>query len=163
MQHANADKRINAEHGRRCPQCGETKPRSEFHSAYCKPCTAQNASQYRLTNPDNVYEARRKWERRNHAATRDALLNLFGRICVQCGFDDTRALQVDHINGDGAAERKLLKNKRSYYRHILEVSGIGYQLLCANCNMIKRVENQEHRKRTKPPAPLEAHLVHDTR
>jgi len=61
---------------------------------------------------------------------------------MQCGFDDFRALQIDHINGGGSSERKTLK-KDSLYREVLKDNTNKYQLLCANCNSIKRIENNE--------------------
>uniref|UniRef100_A0A6M3IQ70 HNH endonuclease n=1 Tax=viral metagenome TaxID=1070528 RepID=A0A6M3IQ70_9ZZZZ len=70
-----------------------------------------------------------------------------GNKCGKCGIDDFRVLQVDHIDGNGYAERKQFKLSGNgtvkYYRHILEVNGEGYQLLCANCNWIKRYEQAE--------------------
>ena len=69
----------------------------------------------------------------------------YGQICCRCGFSDTRALQIDHVNDDGAAER-LAKGRPTwagtdFYRS-LKTRGWpeGYQTLCANCNMIKRQE-----------------------
>lgn len=73
-----------------------------------------------------------------------ATLEILGNECVKCGFKDKRALQVDHINGGGGAERK--KCKQFFGKYILEEILAGkkkYQLLCANCNWIKKVENNE--------------------
>lgn len=65
-----------------------------------------------------------------------------------CGYDDIRALSIDHINNDGAKHRKeLFKTKRgggtSFYRwlknnHYPE----GFQVLCMNCQFIK--SNKQH-------------------
>ena len=69
-----------------------------------------------------------------------------GGKCVRCGFSDPRALQIDHINGGGSKERKERGFNGNFHRHVLK-SFINkenkYQLLCANCNWIKRVENNE--------------------
>jgi hypothetical protein len=58
-------------------------------------------------------------------------------------------LQVDHINGGGYKERHRFKSPYSLYKYILEQIKEGspfYQLLCANCNWIKRSKNpNEHR------------------
>lgn len=68
-----------------------------------------------------------------------------GGICKRCGFNDHRALQIDHVNGKGTIERKNTRiGGGSWYHHVLKNIGSGYyQLLCANCNWIKRHENQE--------------------
>lgn len=74
-------------------------------------------------------------------------MKCLGEICASCGFSDLRALQIDHINGGGTSEIKRLGNGVKYYRHIM--SNISnYQILCANCNQIKRITNQEDYKRT---------------
>ncbi len=68
--------------------------------------------------------------------------------CVKCGFTDIRALSIDHVNGNGAQERKGLgKSGTAFYSH-LKTQGYseGYQTLCMNCQWIKRFENKEHRK-----------------
>lgn len=70
-----------------------------------------------------------------------AVLKL-GAQCEYCGFNDMRALQIDHVNGDGHKERAV---RKSICRNIaLDLTDITrYQLLCANCNWIKRIENNE--------------------
>jgi hypothetical protein len=82
---------------------------------------------------------------------REKLLDALGRKCTRCGYDaDIRALQIDHVNGEGTQERKHFPNFQSYYAYILQRAGSGeYQVLCANCNVIKRMEEREHRKRPK--------------
>lgn len=70
---------------------------------------------------------------------------LGGYKCTKCGYDkDVRALQIDHINGDGAKERKLYRSGSiPYYKHILETDKKNYQILCANCNAIKAYDEKE--------------------
>lgn len=69
--------------------------------------------------------------------------------CVLCGFDDIRALALDHINDDGAKHRISEKTgKRRSGRAIygeLKKRGYpeGYQILCANCNMVKEIMRRE--------------------
>lgn len=90
-------------------------------------------------------ESQRRYQRNIRKATIEAL----GGKCVRCGFDDARALQIDHINGGGSKERKERKYKGAFNKHVLESFLEGeerYQLLCANCNWIKREENDERNK-----------------
>jgi hypothetical protein len=57
-----------------------------------------------------------------------------------------KALQIDHINGGGRKERNKVNGTR-FYLDILSEIKLGskdYQLLCANCNWIKRYENREY-------------------
>lgn len=69
-------------------------------------------------------------------------------VCVSCGFKDIRALTIDHINGDGSIERKLLGNKGrgSHFYIYLKINNFpkGYQVLCMNCQFIKRHNNKEY-------------------
>lgn len=78
---------------------------------------------------------------------RSATLALLGGKCVQCGFSDVRALQIDHINGGGNKDRRSSGGPSTYYGIVQKSFSNGdgkYQLLCANCNMIKRFVNKEH-------------------
>jgi len=68
---------------------------------------------------------------------------LLGHECVKCGYSDKRALQIDHIHGGGVRDRKKAVSDTAYYKHILEVGAIEFQILCANCNFIKRLEDKE--------------------
>lgn len=71
------------------------------------------------------------------------VFNKLGNICIKCGFSDIRALQIDHVSGNGNLDRKYHKNWYSYYMAILKDKTNKYQLLCANCNQIKKIENKE--------------------
>jgi hypothetical protein len=85
--------------------------------------------------------------RRRVAATRLKIVSLLGEACCKCGFSDLRALAIDHKNGGGTKEREV---GGGYYAMVLRKveSGSGdYQLLCFNCNQIKKHENGEERFR----------------
>ena len=63
--------------------------------------------------------------------------------CARCNFSDQRALQIDHVNNDGCAERKSLGFSRYFLMLVIESFAKKekkYQILCANCNWIKRIE-----------------------
>ena len=87
-------------------------------------------------------------ERRRYQKVRTEILDLLGRACVCCGFDDLRALQIDHVNGGGGRDRKV--GSATYYARILKSIQEGsdeFQILCANCNAIKKYDNKEHNPR----------------
>lgn len=86
--------------------------------------------------------------RRNRVNTqlwRTRALMLLGGRCERCGFNDSRALQFDHVDGNGAKHRREVVGRSSYTmsRHVLKHPG-KFQVLCANCNWIKREEKREH-------------------
>jgi len=74
-------------------------------------------------------------------------LEVLGGKCIKCDFQDKRALQIDHVNGNGRKDRRERgSNNMRYYRKVTESflnKENKFQLLCANCNWIKRVENKE--------------------
>jgi len=73
---------------------------------------------------------------------------LGGAKCIRCGFSDKRALQFDHINGGGTQDKLKhaghLDRMRRYYLKHPEEARKNLQVLCANCNWIKRIDNIEH-------------------
>ena len=84
------------------------------------------------------------------------VFTMLGNKCVGwnnkgCPFNctDVRCLQIDHVNGDGVESRKKLRQSGgwAYYYYLLKDIKAGhknnYQILCANCNWIKRFEKGE--------------------
>ena len=78
---------------------------------------------------------------------RKKLLAIIGMECISCGYDkNTLALQLDHKKGDGKIDRQRFNSNTTMYRYYLKNEKEAkekLQTMCANCNMIKRFENQE--------------------
>jgi hypothetical protein len=118
-----------------CPVCGERKPWDLFYKSNshydgrqsrCKACAKKYGNPLLLAKFDKMKEA---------------VYNKLGNVCSRCGFSDKRALQIDHVYGGGI---KAGGNRGTYYyKEILEDNNGKYQILCANCNWIKRAENGE--------------------
>lgn len=102
------------------------------HTAYMKV--------WQAANPEKTAY----WKLKGQQRTRRTMLEALGGRCAQCGFADWRALQVDHVNGDGASDRRRSNGSRYAYAKIVAANPDKYQLLCANCNWIKRYEHKEH-------------------
>lgn len=75
---------------------------------------------------------------------------LGSRVCVMCGYSDIRAIHFDHIDGKGHKSRNEMFGRRimSLYelRRIVKNPVIArktFQVLCSNCNWIKRWEKFE--------------------
>ncbi len=98
----------------------------------------------------SVGENKKNYSKEYIRRSRVATLQALGGKCLVCGFNDQRALQIDHINGGGSKERKECNFSKSFHKHVL-ISFLNkenkYQLLCANCNWIKRFEKNEARGR----------------
>ena len=78
---------------------------------------------------------------------RQRIMEKLGGRCVRCGFDDWRALQIDYVRGGGRGDYGERLGRfgggMSYYYRVLHDETGKYQLLCANCNQIKRLEGKE--------------------
>lgn len=99
-------------------------------------------------NPEKVAASRKKLVAKNKErarALRAKMLSDHGGKCVTCGFSDSRALQIDHINGGGKRHRKTFNSGSMYYQHLSKCwDDSKYQILCANCNQIKKITNNEY-------------------
>ena len=83
-----------------------------------------------------------RW-RRKYQKLRDATLAYLGNKCAHCGLSDARVLQVDHVFGGGWREHKTIGSHQIFRRVLSGSHDEEYQLLCANCNWIKRAERGE--------------------
>ena len=102
----------------------------------------ERSAKYYLKNRETkLLRSKNRW-----LEARLLLLNYLGGECVRCGFSDYRALQVDHVDGGGVIELNQLKSGKFplKYLEIIKKNRSGYQLLCANCNWIKKYENEEN-------------------
>jgi len=89
-----------------------------------------------------------KPKQRQYHDVKRAAFEAFGNKCMHCGFANPVALQIDHVHGDGYKEKHLRTRLRQFqlYKFIADdpdLASLQYQLLCANCNWIKRVRNRE--------------------
>jgi len=89
---------------------------------------------------------RSQYERKYYNNNRNSLFELLGSKCVKCGFSDIRALQIDHKIGSCKKDTKIFGSNQLmqfyYLKHpIFALTNL--QILCANCNWIKRSENYE--------------------
>lgn len=122
-----------------CPDCSGERYKRPFPQLgwRCKKCEALRMRESRIENPENV----RRIQRETYYRVRIAAVKKLGSKCVKCGYTDPRALQIDHINGGGTKEHREIGNGRVYKKVLKNTD--GYQLLCANCNWVKRWNNGE--------------------
>lgn len=73
---------------------------------------------------------------------RTAAIEILGGKCCKCGFTDLRALQIDHVNSNAKTDKKGYSLHKKVIQATLNNDN-QYQLLCANCNWIKRWTNDE--------------------
>lgn len=104
---------------------------------------------WRKNNKEKIKSYCRKYYKINGMSVKLEIIEMLGGKCVRCGYKDYRALQIDHIKSGGSKERKSYNNPILYYKMILESiknNERKFQLLCANCNWIKKHDNKETRK-----------------
>jgi len=94
--------------------------------------------------------------RANRRSLRNRVLLALGNKCARCPQTDPRCLQVDHKDGGGNRERRLLGGTERVYRKVLRHPDL-YQLLCGNCHLVKTHENGEYDRPV--PSDYAGHLI----
>lgn len=135
---------------RSCRECGaEWVAKQNWRIRLCRKCYYEkNKERIKKNYRKNYYgniEVERAKRREYNKKNRIATIEMFGGKCSNCGYTDWRALQIDHVNGDGNKHRKSISHNLTavFWKKEKEKNPDKYQLLCANCNWIKRYENNE--------------------
>lgn len=128
----------------------------KYYEAH-KELIRERAKGYNKKYCETHKEQRRRYQKQyvkeHRGQARQAVFEKLGNKCsnpncaVIGGMTDVRALQIDHINGGGTKEIRSFTNSTNYCKFVLKQINTGskkYQLLCANCNWIKRHENNEN-------------------
>lgn len=127
--------------------------RTEEYKAKCHDYRTE-----KYKNDSKFREERKATAKRVREKYRNKIVELLGSKCTNpynlphpdwC--NDSKVLEIDHINGDGWKERKQIGSSGNsvYFKHILEKIKSGskdYQLLCSNCNKLKQIKKREFRK-----------------
>ena len=103
-----------------------------------------------------IQERTRQWREDNESllrekakAKRDSIneqvIALLGGVCTLCGIADKDLLTIDHVNGDGNQDRKLVASQSLKLRLFKGTrSTAGLRLLCHSCNISAYVRNPHH-------------------
>ena len=63
--------------------------------------------------------------------------------CAHCGFNNINALSIDHVGGSGNKQRGMLGSGVKFYKWVIKNNYPGgFQVLCYNCNWLKRLAQQ---------------------
>jgi hypothetical protein len=127
-----------------CLICNNEFESKRPNKKYCSPYCEYKA--FVLKNPDYFKNHNKKWRNKLSEEVFDHYSK--GTLsCAKCGFNDIRALSIDHINGGGTKEIHRIQKEGDwfYIRLRKEKFPEGYQVLCMNCQFIKRHENKEYR------------------
>lgn len=146
-----------------CCKC-HVKPRLRNNS-YCRDCERKRWKQRWVIDRNNILKTQYKWDknhpdkireysRRYDKKMKEKVYQLLGNKCanLNCPIPtekfDTRSLQLDHVNGGGTKERQNCK--KHYWNYIYNKILDGakdYQLLCAYCNWMKKINLSQNKSR----------------
>ena len=125
-----------------CHSCDRRLPRESFFlraashdglAAKCRECAKRMHAEYRTTSV-GLAACRRASTSKRRRMKREVIAG-YGGACSCCGERRFEFLSIDHVNNDGAEERKVLAASSMYYK--LKRDGFPtarYRLLCMNCN-----------------------------
>ncbi len=135
----------NSEQCNSCDRILDENNQFNFHkinkTSLCKFCTIKKGRKHKNIE-DRIIKYRSLQQRRkeNKAYTlniRQKLIEGYGSRCECCGESEYMFLTIDHINNDGASERKQFSNNMNKFYRMLINSNYprdNYRLLCYNCN-----------------------------
>lgn len=143
----------NADKGWRRHECRECiKIRTKAWSQKSVDRIRAYRRKYHEENRDSIIQKTNDWVRQNPDKRRknalahyyrlqdDAIMAYGGYVCVWCGIDEPLVLTLDHVENNGAAQRRELgfKGGARLYKWLRE-NGYpqGFQVLCMNCNHAK--------------------------
>lgn len=119
---------------KRCTECGETKPFTEFHKyadsglykgACNNCCTAKQRDRWRQQKQDSK-EKRRGW-----------IDELKSKPCTDCGCTfDPVCMDFDHIGTDKTLNVSQMV-ARNFAKGIIEQEIAKCELVCANCHRLR--------------------------
>lgn len=136
---------------KRCFTCGETKPVENFswrdknrsvRLGRCKPCMClYHQNHYRTSEKRRIHNKRQlvKTRQRN---TRYVQEYLRTHPCVDCGYDDIRALDFDHLRDKVIGISQLRFKGASLDNLQREMDKC--EVRCANCHRIVTHERRGH-------------------
>lgn len=127
-----------------CPECVLERNRRWNRESYqrCREKRLADSKGYRQNNWEKAKKATSEANKRRYKGLKEKAFEVFGRVCVCCGEDNTIFLTLDHVNNDGAEHRKVIGKGAFGIYGWLERNGWpteGLQMLCWNCNMGKRI------------------------
>jgi len=124
------------------------------NSRICKKCHYEKGMVWRNKNRNRVNKSALKHYKKDpskhHKAVHKArvkvrldMIKAYGGKCVRCGISDVDVMDIDHINNNGAEDRKNHLHGYNLYRHLKKHGWPKdeFQLLCKNCNWKKHLEN----------------------
>lgn len=123
-------------------------------SKLCRNCSNAKGREWRQNNRKkaNKYAIDRYFRdpkksmaitNRSRIKVRRDMIIAYGGKCCSCGINDIDVLDIDHIDNNGAIDRKNHLHGYNLYRYLKKLGWPkdNFQLLCKNCNWKKHLAN----------------------
>jgi hypothetical protein len=139
-----------------CKYCGKNPPDASRRSPHGPPpsggsCTTCRQARYEKYK-DEPYQSREKL-RAYHILIKRMVFEKYSGKCEKCGEDRWECLTIDHINQDGAEDRKA--NPRSGLQWFLRLNReprrLDLRVLCMSCNWSIAMWGYSGRDPSRPP------------
>lgn len=136
-----------------CSKCLVLLPFSSFYLrktgsavSTCKECTKLLMKHKYKSNPSigrartrkyhsSHREERLAYNKQYHKNKASLVLEAYGNKCICCGENNLLFLTIDHINNDGASQRKEIGEGITFYNWVIKNNFPTFlQCLCFNCN-----------------------------
>ena len=135
--------------GERCAKCGSYYHKTDSHLQYRNSI----ALKYRQRNREKLrgiaidfYDKEKEHLKLKRDNLKFEVLKHYGNgklQCTRCGYSDTRALSIDHTEGNGTRHREEIGY--NLYRWLKKNNfPEGFTTLCLNCQWLKRQEKWEY-------------------
>ena len=133
---------------KQCCRCGDIKSVEDFHKrsvnsdgrqGYCKECARKHYKAWQDQDPDRK-NRHKEWKLKRKSENRQKLkLFLESKKCIDCGINDWRVLEFDHVRGTKFAGIADMIARGSSWEMILEEID-KCEVRCANCHRIVTAE-----------------------
>ncbi len=137
-----------------CSKCNTEKSLKEFNwrdeqkgwrHSFCKTCHAKYRKKHYHNNKDKYIHKASAWNKKQTALLREFILAyLKSHSCVDCGLNDIRVLDFDHVKGKFMGISVMVRRCHSIDSIKKEIEKCDVR--CANCHRIKTFERGNYWK-----------------
>lgn len=125
----------------RCPKCRNERRRQLYAARKDDPERKRRALQWRVKLRGNM----RRWRTIYNSKLKREAFEAYGGAHCACGESELDRLALDHVENNGHTDRAKTRRSGVKLYSFLKTSGwpAGFQVLCHNCNILKRAARYE--------------------
>ncbi len=123
-----------------CPDCGKELDVRNRKKQYQKRSRA-TLLKWIKNNPKKIKISRDNHRKKLRIGVLKKITNYKKIVCIACGCNDIRLLEINHKNGGGTKENKRIGSMRLYYDILYEKRTVkDLEILCRVCNSLHYLE-----------------------